>query len=56
MLHCMDAGKPPPGLPLNPEGCWDWWGYSGADYTVRSGVQIQAIAAMIGRLEQPIDR
>jgi hypothetical protein len=29
---------------------------AGADYAVRSGVQIQAIAAMIGRLEQPIDR
>ena len=19
-------------LPLNPEGCWDWWGYTGPDY------------------------
>jgi poly(3-hydroxybutyrate) depolymerase len=43
-----------PWLPLNPQGCWDWWGYSGADYAVRSGVQIKAIAAMIERLEQPI--
>jgi hypothetical protein len=43
-----------PWRPLNPEGCWDWWGYSGADYAVRSGVQIQAIAAMIERLEGPI--
>jgi len=45
-----------PWLPLNPEGCWDWWGYSGADYAVRSGVQIRVIAAMIQRLEQPIGR
>ena len=45
-----------PWLPLNPEGCWDWWGYTGADYAVRSGVQIRAIAAMIQRLEQPIAR
>ena len=45
-----------PWLPLNPEGCWDWWGYSGSDYAVRSGVQIRAIAAMIERLEQPVPR
>jgi poly(3-hydroxybutyrate) depolymerase len=45
-----------PWLPLNPEGCWDWWGYSGADYAVRTGVQIRAIAAMIARLEQPLPR
>jgi poly(3-hydroxybutyrate) depolymerase len=45
-----------PWLPLNPEGCWDWWGYSGADYAVRSGVQIRAIEAMIERLEQPLAR
>lgn len=44
-----------PWLALNPEGCWDWWGYSGADYAVRSGVQIQAIEAMIERLEQPLE-
>jgi len=45
-----------PWLPLNPEGCWDWWGYSGADYAVRSGVQIKAIAAMIERLQEPVAR
>jgi poly(3-hydroxybutyrate) depolymerase len=45
-----------PWLPLNPEGCWDWWGYSGADYAVRSGVQIRAIAAMIERLGKPLAR
>jgi poly(3-hydroxybutyrate) depolymerase len=45
-----------PWLELNPEGCWDWWGYSGADFAVRSGVQIQAVAAMIERLEGPVDQ
>lgn len=25
--------------PLNPQSCWDWWGYSGEDYDTRSGVQ-----------------
>jgi hypothetical protein len=19
-------------IPYNPKGCWDWWGYTGADY------------------------
>ncbi|MFZ2235515.1 MAG: PHB depolymerase family esterase [Dokdonella sp.] len=26
--------------PLNPKACWDWWGYTGADYQLRSGAQI----------------
>jgi hypothetical protein len=41
---------------VQPEGCRHGWGYSGADYAVRSGVQIRAIAAMIERLERPIGR
>ncbi len=45
-----------PWLPMNAEGCWDWWGYSGADYAVRAGVQIQALAAMVERLQGRIDR
>lgn len=27
--------------PLNPQACWDWWGYSGADYDSRQGVQLR---------------
>ncbi|HEY8681865.1 MAG TPA: PHB depolymerase family esterase, partial [Rhodanobacter sp.] len=27
--------------PLNPQACWDWWGYSGADYDSRHGVQLR---------------
>jgi len=30
--------------PLNPKACWDWWGYSGADYDARSGAQMQLVA------------
>jgi poly(3-hydroxybutyrate) depolymerase len=37
-------------LPYNPRGCWDWWGYTGTDYAVKSGVQIAAIMAMVDRL------
>lgn len=34
-------------LPLNPRGCWDWWGYSGADYDTRGGGQIRFLAELI---------
>ena len=34
----------------NPRGCWDWWGYSGADYARKSGKQMQAVASMIAAL------
>lgn len=33
-------------MPLNPKACWDWWGYSGADYDTRTGAQI----AWVGQL------
>ena len=39
--------------PFNPLGCWDWWGYTGTDYAVKSGVQIKAVMAMVDRLAQP---
>jgi len=38
------------GAPLNPYGCWDWWGYTGADYTAKSAPQIAALRAMVDRL------
>eukprot|EP01119_Soliformovum_irregulare_P003197 TRINITY_DN13534_c0_g1_i1.p1 TRINITY_DN13534_c0_g1~~TRINITY_DN13534_c0_g1_i1.p1 ORF type:complete len:336 (-),score=58.30 TRINITY_DN13534_c0_g1_i1:37-924(-) len=31
---------------LNPEGCWDWWGYSGPNYATQSGAQISTVHAM----------
>ncbi len=30
--------------PLNPQGCWDWWGYTDEHYATRSGQQIRAVA------------
>ncbi len=30
--------------PMNPHGCWDWWGYTGDDYARRSGKQMVVIA------------
>ncbi len=34
-------------MPLNPQGCWDWWGYSSDDYANRKGSQISAVTNMI---------
>ena len=39
-------------IPSNPEGCWDWWGYTGANYAYKSGAQMKAIKAMVNRLTQ----
>ena len=35
---------------VNPEGCWDWWGYTGADYYRSAGKQMRAVKAMLDRL------
>lgn len=40
-------------VPSNPQGCWDWWGYTGANYAYKSGTQMKAIKAMVNRLTQP---
>ena len=34
----------------NPRGCWDWWGFTGADFARKSGPQISAVDSMIDRL------
>ncbi|NJD31246.1 MAG: poly(3-hydroxybutyrate) depolymerase [Gammaproteobacteria bacterium] len=36
--------------PLNPMGCWDWWGYEGESYAVKAGPQMAAVRLMIGDL------
>jgi poly(3-hydroxybutyrate) depolymerase len=30
----------------NPEGCWDWWGYTGSDFAFKSGLQMSMVYAM----------
>jgi poly(3-hydroxybutyrate) depolymerase len=37
-------------LPYNPNGCWDWVGYTGLNYALKSGGQMMAIKAMVDRL------
>jgi poly(3-hydroxybutyrate) depolymerase len=36
--------------PLNPNGCWDWWGYEGEAYATQSGPQVRAVRSMIADL------
>ncbi|PWK92709.1 extracellular catalytic domain type 2 short-chain-length polyhydroxyalkanoate depolymerase [Fulvimonas soli] len=42
--------------PLNPQACWDWWGYSGADYDTRQGVQLRWLLAALHALGLPATR
>ncbi len=34
----------------NPYACWDWFGFTGADYSLKSGVQMSAIKNMVERM------
>jgi hypothetical protein len=36
----------------NPQGCWDWWGYTGHEYLTREAPQIKAVRAMLDALHQ----
>jgi poly(3-hydroxybutyrate) depolymerase len=40
----------PTSFVYNPNGCWDWWGYTGATYATRYGPQVRAVDAMLERL------
>jgi poly(3-hydroxybutyrate) depolymerase len=35
----------------NPNGCWDWWGYTNSSYALKSGIQMTAIYNMLKHLE-----
>ena len=37
----------------NPQGCWDWWGYTGPDFLTKDGPQIVAVRRMLERLAGP---
>jgi hypothetical protein len=36
--------------PINPQGCWDWWGYTGPGYLTRAAPQIVAVRRMLEQL------
>jgi poly(3-hydroxybutyrate) depolymerase len=35
----------------NPNGCWDWWGYTNSSYALKQGIQMAAIYNMVMHLE-----
>lgn len=37
----------PTTTPFNPKGCWDWWSYTGVDYGLKSGKQIEFLKKVI---------
>ena len=55
VLYPQTAATDP--APLNPKGCWDWWGVAdplphSAAYARKTGYQVSAIKAMLDRLAQ----
>ncbi len=38
---------------LNPNGCWDWWGYTGRKFLTREAPQMLAVKRMLDRLARP---
>eukprot|EP00343_Euplotes_focardii_P010698 CAMPEP_0205827820 /NCGR_PEP_ID=MMETSP0206-20130828/33152_1 /ASSEMBLY_ACC=CAM_ASM_000279 /TAXON_ID=36767 /ORGANISM="Euplotes focardii, Strain TN1" /LENGTH=283 /DNA_ID=CAMNT_0053129049 /DNA_START=138 /DNA_END=989 /DNA_ORIENTATION=+ len=41
--------------PFNPQGCWDWWGYTGPAYATKYGPQVASVARMIAALAGSFD-
>ena len=39
-------------MPANPEHCWDWWGYSGPQFSVKASPQMSAVKRMMDRLAE----
>jgi hypothetical protein len=37
---------------LNPDGCWDWWGFTGTNYAAQLGLQSRAVFDMVSKLLQ----
>jgi hypothetical protein len=44
------------GSNINPEGCWNWWGYAyDKRYLFKDGIQVSAIWAMVQRVSGQAD-
>jgi hypothetical protein len=37
---------------LNPDGCWDWWGFTGTNYAAQLGLQSRAVFEMVSKTLQ----
>ena len=33
--------------PMNPKGCWDWWGYTNEHYATQQGLQVRVVKATL---------
>jgi hypothetical protein len=42
--------------PLNPQACWDWWGYTSENYLNSNGKQIQAVHQMLFSLADYLNK
>jgi len=49
VLYPYAVAAPGP-TPYNPNGCWDWWGYDDANYSLRSGTQMNIVYRMVQRV------
>ncbi|WP_245297154.1 MULTISPECIES: poly(3-hydroxybutyrate) depolymerase [Rhodomicrobium] len=38
--------------PLNPNGCWDWWGFTGREFLERQAPQMRGVRRMLERLTE----
>lgn len=36
----------------NPNGCWDWWGYTDSNYHTKEGAQMKLISKLIDRIRK----
>ncbi len=43
-------------LLTNPNACWDWWGYSGADYHTKKGPQMRHVMKLVEELQRGVLR
>ena len=37
--------------PINPVGCWDWWGYNSKDFATKLGPQMYSVKKMIDTVQ-----
>ena len=38
--------------PLNPKGCWDWYGWTGRDYATRKGSEVKWLMSWIEEIRK----
>ena len=41
--------------PINPQGCWDWWGYTSKQFATKIGPQMIGVKKMIDTVQMLTD-